>query len=88
MSLDKLGPLRPRTGQNGWLLRPLRSRNGVSQLGIPNLDKNLSSLGLGRLRSLLCIQAGDTFDKPPLDGSTGGTLWAHPGLSLGETHLG
>ena len=31
---------------------------------------------------LLCIRAGDTFDKPPFDGSTGGTLRAHPGLTL------
>ena len=27
-------------------------------------------------------------DRHPFDGSTGGTLRAHPGLSLGETHLG
>ena len=38
MSLDKLGPLRPRLPcQNGWLVRPLRSRKGISQLGIPNV---------------------------------------------------
>ena len=27
------------------------------------------------------------MDKHPFDGSAGGTLRAHPGLSLGETHL-
>ena len=35
LSSRQVGPLRPRTPcQNGWLLRPLRSRTGMSQLGI------------------------------------------------------
>ena len=55
----------------------------MGQLGIPNLDKNLSSLGLGHLRPLWARTSpgrGDN-DKPLFDGSTGGTLRAHPGLA-------
>ena len=30
---------------------------------------------------LLCILAGDTFDTPPFNGSTGATRRGHPGLT-------
>ena len=40
MSPHELGPLRPRTPcRNGWLLRPLRSRKGMNQLGIPKMKQ-------------------------------------------------
>ena len=47
---DRCGHLVP--CRNGWLLRPLRSRKGISQLGIPKMRQSRSSLGLGHLRSL------------------------------------
>ena len=71
-------------------LGPLRSRKGISQLGIPKGYENQSSLGLGHTYARceqLCIRPGDTFDQPPFNGSTGGTLRAHPRLARGQTHL-
>ena len=85
---DRYGHLAP--CQNGWLLRPLRSRKGISQLGIPKMRQNLNSLGLGHLRPLWALTSpgrGDN-DVPPFNGPTGGTLRAHPGLARDQTHLG
>ena len=71
-------------------LGPLRSRNGVSQLGIPKMRQTShflrhepSAVRSGHLH----LQSKGDNDKPPFNGFTGGTLRAHPGLSLGETHL-
>ena len=47
---DRCGHLVP--CRSGWLLRPLRSRKGMSQLGIPKMRQNHRTYGLGHLRSL------------------------------------
>ena len=47
---DRYGRLVP--CRNGWLLRPLRSRSGMSQLRIPKMGQNHRTYGLGHLRSL------------------------------------
>ena len=79
---DRCGHLVP--GRSGWLLRPLRSRKGMSQLGIPKMRQTShflrhkpSTVRCGHLRS----QSRGNMDVPPFDGSTGGTLWGHPGLA-------
>ena len=73
-------------------LGPLRSRKGMSQLGTPKMRQtsNIQILAASAiccpLRTRTSPGRGDN-DRRPFDGSTGGTLRAHPGLSLGETHL-
>ena len=63
-------------------LGPLRSRKGMSQLGIPKVGQTSKFLWheparCGHLR----FQFKGNNDKPPFDGSMGGTLRAHPGLA-------
>ena len=54
---------------------------------------NLSGLGKQLWHKPPAVRSGHAHlwarekDKPPFDGSTGGTLRAHPGLSRGETRL-
>ena len=62
----------------------------MSQLGIPKMRQTShflwrkpSAVRSGHLR----FQSKGNSDKPPFDGSTGGTLRAHPGLARGQTHL-
>ena len=86
---DRCGHLVP--CRSGWLLRPLRSRKGMSQLGIPKMRQTSHFLWLkpSAVRSgHLHLQSKGDNDVPPFDGSTGGTLRAHPGLARGQTHLG
>ena len=71
-------------------LGPLRSRKGMSQLGIPKMRQKSeflwhepATVRFGHLRS----QSRGNMDRHPFDGSTGGTLRAHPGLARGQTHL-
>ena len=71
-------------------LGPLRSRKGMSQLGIPKMRQTShflrhkpSTVRCGHLR----FQSKGNSDKPPFNGSTGGTLRAHPGLARGQAHL-
>ena len=68
--------------------RPLRPRKGMSQLGIPKMRQIQSSLGLGHLLSApdTYVPKAGNMDRHPFDGSTGGTLRAHPGLARGQTH--
>ena len=69
------GPLRPRTPcQNGWLLGPLRSRRGMSQLGIPKMRQTShflwrkpSAVRSGHLH----LQSKGDNDVPPFNGSHG-----------------
>ena len=66
-----------------WLLRPLRSRKGMSQLGIQDVRQK-SEFSWPRPPTLAASCSGPgRRDKtnPPFDGSTGGTLRAHPGLA-------
>ena len=86
---DRCGHLVP--CRSGWLLRPLRSRKGMSQLGIPKMRQTShflwrkpSAVRSGHLH----LQSKGDNDVPPFNGSTGGTLRAHPGLARGQTHLG
>ena len=51
---DRCGHLVP--CRSGWLLRPLRSRKGMSQLGIPKMRQNRSSGGMSQL-----LSAADTY---------------------------
>ena len=51
---DRCGHLVP--CRSGWLLRPLRSRKGVGQLGIPKMRQNRSSGGMSQL-----LSAADTY---------------------------
>ena len=72
-------------------LGPLRSRKGMSQLGIPKMRQNSSYVRPRPPSPALGIYItspgrGDN-DVHPFDGSTGGTLQAHPGLAQGQTHL-
>ena len=67
-------------------LRPLRSRKGMSQLGIPKMRQKSEFSRPIPLRTPTFPKLGN-MDRHPFDGSTGGTLRAHPGLAQGQAHL-
>ena len=63
----------------------------MSQLGIPKMGQKSSDVrhepATARCGHVLSPGRGDTLDVHPFDGSTGGTLRAHPGLARSQTHL-